>query len=59
MATPMYRLFTSRVLAPWALQGIPPQGKVLEVGAGVAAMAAHLLETTPGLRMVVTDYDPP
>jgi len=58
MATPMYRLFTSRVLAPWALHGIPPQGEVLEVGAGVGAMAAHLLDTTPGLRMVVTDYDP-
>jgi len=58
MATPLYRLLTSRVLAPWALQGIRPEGEVLEVGAGVGAMAAHLLKTTPRLRMVVTDYDP-
>ncbi len=58
MGTPLYRLFTSRVVAPWALQGIRLEGEVLEVGAGVGAMAAHLLRTTPRLQMVVTDYDP-
>ncbi len=40
------------------MRGIRPEGEVLEVGAGVGAVAAHLLQTTPGLRMVVTDYDP-
>ncbi len=58
MATPLHRLVTSRVLAPLALQGIRPDGEVLEVGAGVGAVAAHLLQTTPRLRIVVTDYDP-
>src|ERR687887_843033 len=57
MAGPLHRLFTSRVLAPWALQGMRPAGEILEVGAGVGAVAAYLLKTTPRLRMVVTDYD--
>jgi ubiquinone/menaquinone biosynthesis C-methylase UbiE len=58
MATPLYSILTSRVLAPWVLQGIRLEGEVLEVGAGVGAVAAHLLETTHRLQMVVTDYDP-
>jgi len=42
---------------PWALQGEPLDGDVLEIGGGSGAMAARLLATRPGLRMTVTDYD--
>ena len=58
MGTRAYRLVTARLIAPWALQGTHPQGKVLEIGAGVGAMAQHLLTATPDLHMVVTDFDP-
>ena len=58
MATRAYRFLTAHLIAPWALQGVRPQGEVLEIGAGAGAMAAHLLATTPELHMVVTDVDP-
>ena len=35
-----WRLVARRLVLPWALQGIRPQGKVLEIGAGSGAMAA-------------------
>jgi ubiquinone/menaquinone biosynthesis C-methylase UbiE len=58
MTTWVYRLFTARLIAPWALQGVRPYGEVLEVGGGVGAMAQHLLRSSPDLRIVETDVDP-
>jgi ubiquinone/menaquinone biosynthesis C-methylase UbiE len=58
MATRAYRFLTARLIAPWALQGTHPHGEVLEIGAGVGAMAHHLLAVTPDLHMGVTDFDP-
>jgi SAM-dependent methyltransferase len=52
-----WRLFTRRVVLPWALQGVEPVGHVLEIGAGSGAMAAELLATHPGITMTVTDFD--
>jgi ubiquinone/menaquinone biosynthesis C-methylase UbiE len=57
MATRAYRLITTRLIAPWALQGIRPCGEVLEIGAGTGAMARYLVEVNPDLRIVVTDLD--
>ena len=53
-----YRAFARWVVLPWALQGFCPSGEALEIGGGSGAMAAGLLRKFPGLRMVVTDYDP-
>jgi ubiquinone/menaquinone biosynthesis C-methylase UbiE len=46
-----------RVVLPWALQGVRPEGDVLEIGAGSGAMAAELLAMHPGARLTVTDFD--
>lgn len=53
-----YRLIARRVVLPWALQGIRPEGELLEIGAGSASMADGLLRRFPDLHVVATDYDP-
>ncbi|MGH9184731.1 MAG: class I SAM-dependent methyltransferase [Acidimicrobiales bacterium] len=53
-----WRFFASRIVLPWALQGVRPTGDVLEIGAGSGAMAAALLAGHPQIRMTVTDFDP-
>jgi len=52
-----WRVFTQRAVLPWALQGLRPEGRVLEVGAGGGAMAYGLLSSCPGVTMTVTDVD--
>jgi ubiquinone/menaquinone biosynthesis C-methylase UbiE len=53
-----WRAFASRVVLPWALQGVGPVGHALEIGGGSGAMAAAILDKHPALRMTVTDFDP-
>ncbi|MCU1461818.1 MAG: hypothetical protein JWO37_1893 [Acidimicrobiales bacterium] len=52
-----WRVFTRRLVLPWALQGIALSGEVLEIGGGSGAMAEQLLATTPAITMCVTDFD--
>lgn len=52
-----WRLFAGKVILPWALQGVRPKGKALEVGGGSGAMAQALLTAFPDLRLTVTDFD--
>jgi ubiquinone/menaquinone biosynthesis C-methylase UbiE len=53
-----YRALARWALLPWALQGLSPRGKALEIGSGSGAMAAQLLRRFPELHVVATDYDP-
>lgn len=55
--SPAWGVLTSRVVLPWALQGMPVTGDVLEVGGGSGAMAAALAQRFPEVRLTVTDYD--
>ena len=52
-----WRLASRRVLS-WAIQGVPIEGDVLEIGGGSGAMAGDLLRSQPLLRLTVTDHDP-
>ncbi len=49
--------FARRVVLPWALQGVRPEGQILEIGAGGGVMAVELLAANPDVSMVVTDFD--
>jgi SAM-dependent methyltransferase len=53
-----WRWFARTVVLPWALQGEPLRGEVLELGSGSGAMAAAILEQSPSARLTATDYDP-
>jgi ubiquinone/menaquinone biosynthesis C-methylase UbiE len=53
-----WRVFTQRAVLPWALQGMRPEGQILEIGAGSGAMAGGLLGSYRGVTMTVTDFDP-
>lgn len=50
--------WTRKVVLPWALQGVHPEGDVLEIGAGSGSMAAGILDTHPQARLTLTDIDP-
>jgi ubiquinone/menaquinone biosynthesis C-methylase UbiE len=52
-----WRAFTSNLVLPWAMQGLRPSGRGLEIGAGSGAMATHLLVRYPGLHVTITDLD--
>lgn len=51
---------TGRWVLPWALQGIGPRGRVLEIGGGGGAMATQILAASPPdlVELTVTDIDP-
>ena len=52
---------TRRWGLPWALQGVRPTGRVLEIGGGGGAMAAQLLAASAPadqVQLTVTDFDP-
>lgn len=52
-----WRLFARRSVLPWALDGHPLIGDVLEIGGGSGAMAAGVARTYPDVRLTVTDVD--
>jgi len=52
-----WRAVTRRVVLPWALQGLRPDGDVLEIGAGSGAMAEQLLGSFPSASVTATDFD--
>jgi len=53
-----WRKFTRRVVLPWALQGLAPRGRLLEIGSGNGAMAVETARAFPGLEVIATDVDP-
>ncbi|MBV9254240.1 MAG: class I SAM-dependent methyltransferase [Actinobacteria bacterium] len=52
-----WRFVARRVVLPWALQGVRPAGRVLEIGAGSGAMAAELLTKFADVTVCATDFD--
>lgn len=52
-----WRTVARRVVLPWALQGVRPEGNVLEIGAGSGALAAELLTLHRDITVTVTDFD--
>ncbi len=53
----LWRSFAGHVL-PWALQGLEPNGELLELGSGSAAMAAGTAARYPDVHVTATDFDP-
>ena len=53
-----WTLATSRLILPWALQGLRPDGDLLELGGGSGGMAAATAIRFPEARITVTDVDP-
>ena len=53
-----WRWFAGRLVLRWALQGRPPHGDVLELGAGGGAMAKETMRRFPTARLTLTDVDP-
>ena len=53
--TRAWRIFTTRSVLPWALQGLEPAGDLLELGAGMAEATA---DAFPGAKVTATDIDP-
>lgn len=52
-----WRVFTQRLVLPWALDGRELDGDVLEIGGGGGAMAEQLLGRFQGTQLMVTDHD--
>ena len=52
-----WRLIARKVV-PWATQGIPFAGDVLEIGGGTGAMSEEIARAFPHARIVTTDFDP-
>jgi len=46
-----WRVFTQRLVLPWALDGRELDGDVLEIGGGGGAMAEQLLGRFPGTQL--------
>lgn len=52
-----WRWVAERYVLPWALDGVRPTGRVLEVGGGSGAMARATARRFPGATITVTDVD--
>ena len=48
----------ARRMVPWATQGFPLTGDVLEIGGGSGAMAEAIARAHPRVRLTMTDADP-
>ena len=48
----------ARRMVPWATQGFPVTGDVLEIGGGSGAMAEAIARAHPRVRLTMTDADP-
>ena len=46
------------MVLPWALQGLEPSGRLLELGSGSAAMAVGTAARYPNVHVTATDLDP-
>lgn len=53
-----WRWATRSLVLPWALQGVEPRGRVLEIGGGSGAMAAAIAERHPQVDITTVDVDP-
>jgi ubiquinone/menaquinone biosynthesis C-methylase UbiE len=53
-----WRTFARRIVLPWAIEGAPLSGDVLELGAGSGAMAEGMVRSHPAITLTVTDVDP-
>lgn len=52
-----WRLLARRMV-PWAIQGLPLAGNVLEIGGGSGAMAGAIARAHPQVHLTTTDADP-
>lgn len=50
--------FLARRMVPWAAQGLPLGGNVLEIGGGNGAMAEAIARVHPHVHLTTTDADP-
>ena len=48
----------ARWMVPWATQGFPVTGDVLEIGGGSGVMAEAIAGANPQVRLIATDADP-
>lgn len=53
-----WKLFTERVVLPWAVRDVTLAGEVLEIGGGNGAMARAVSRRFPEARVTTTDIDP-
>ena len=52
-----WQSFARRAVLPWALDGHPLAGEVLEIGGGSGAMAVGVVRSSPNARLTMTDVD--
>ncbi|WP_277988363.1 class I SAM-dependent methyltransferase [Nocardioides sp. S5] len=52
-----WRWVAERYVLPWALDGVRPTGRVLEIGGGSGAMAQAMARGFPEATIIVTDVD--
>lgn len=56
--SPPWRWVAGRLILGWALQGVTPQGAILELGSGSGVMAAETIRRHPDCELTIVDIDP-